>query len=357
MTLIPLQFIARASKITSIITAIIFGTIILLIILSARRGGPSKDSRAKHYSKGKFKTVAKSHSLENHHIQLLQKAIKDQNISSPMRLFENSGYLNKILQNVIADINSGDLKEEHKNKIVAEVFEIKQRLESNTETGSKLSHTQNLKQGQQVTIYSKTFPPSQSIITGNLESHLAFENPMSADGSPMKYRPGDPLKIRFIHDQGSVYAFFTKLREHRTVKGIKNILVDHSSRVEQNQLRKNPRREFNKPAYYQQVEIITEGKGRKAKKRAVVNKNRRYRGQIENIGRGGCALYSRNLMRRGSLLKINFDIGDKEQISVFGKVQSVNPGKPFGGLMHIAFTRISTQNLNDIQSYVHGFFD
>jgi hypothetical protein len=173
-----------------------------------------------------------------------------------------------------------------KQRIIAEVFEIKRRVAGGGEQVKRYGHTKNLKLGQQVTVYSKTLPPSQSRVTGNLESHLALETPRSADGSPMKYRPGATLKVRFIRDNGKVYVFITKLREYRKVDGIENMLVDHSAKVEQNQLRKSPRREFNRPAYFQQVEIITEGSGRNAVKRAVVNKNRRYLGQIEDISRG-----------------------------------------------------------------------
>jgi hypothetical protein len=62
-------------------------------------------------------------------------------------------------------------------------------------------------------------------------------------------------------------------------------------------------------------------------------------------------------MRKGTLLKIRFDLSGSNEISVFGKIRSVEPTKPFGGLMHVAFTRVSTQHLNEIQSYVYGFFE
>ncbi|AHC14636.1 flagellar brake protein [Salinispira pacifica] len=352
-----LQFIAKADNTSAIISAIIFGALVLLMILSARRGGGGGGSRRSSYNKGSFKKTGKNLGLESHHIQLLQKAVKDNNIANPQRLYQSPGYLNKILQNVISDVEDANMSRGERNRVINEIFEIKRRISRGADQVKRYGHTKNLKLGQDVTVYSKTLPPAQSQVTGNLENHLAIETPVSADGSPMKYRPGATLKVRFIRDSGKVYVFLTKLREYRKVDGIDNMLVDHSDKVEQNQLRKSPRREFNRPAYFQPVEVITEGKGKKARRRAVVNKNRRFLGQIEDISRGGCALYSRNPMRKGALLKIRFDFASGEDISVFGKVRSVEPTKPFGGLMHVAFTRVSMQHLNEIQSYVYGFFE
>lgn len=355
--LIPLQFIAKADDTSAIIAGIIFAAFIILIILSARSSGSGGRGGKTRYNKMGFRRSAKGFGLENHHIQLLQRAIKDQKIANPTRLLQSSGYLNKTLQQIIGDVESSDMNASDKQRIIAEVFEIKRRLASGTEQIKRYGHTKNLKLGQVVTVYSKTLPPSQTRVTGNLESHLALETPLSADGSPMKYRPGAALKVRFIRDNGNVYVFLTRLREYRKVEGIENMLVDHSQKVEQNQLRKSPRREFNRPAYFQQVEIITEGSGKKAARRAVVNKNRRYLGQIEDISRGGCALYTRSPMKRGTLLKIRFDMPGESEIAVFGRVRSIEPTKPFGALMHVAFTRVSTSHLNEIQSYVYGFFD
>ncbi len=358
MNFLPLQFIAEADPTQAIVAGVIFAALILLIIISARRSGnPSTSGGGGSYNKGSFKKSAKNLGLESHHIQLLQRAVRDQNIPNPQRILQSGGYLNKILQRTIADIEDSDMSQGERNRIIAEVFEIKRRVSAGGDQVKRYGNTKNLKLGQEVTIYSKTLPPSHSRITGNLESHLALETPRSADGSPMKYRPGAPLKVRFIRDNGKVYVFLTRLREYRKVDRIENMLVDHSAKVEQNQLRRSPRREFNKPAYFQQVEIITEGSGKRAVKRAVVNKNRRYLGQIEDISRGGCALYSRNPMRKGTLIKIRFDISGGDEISAFGKVRSVEPTKPFGALMHVAFTRVSTRHLNEIQSYVYGFFE
>jgi hypothetical protein len=153
----------------------------------------------------------------------------------------------------------------------------------------RYGHTKNLKLGQQVTVYSKTLPPSQSRVTGNLESHLALETPRSADGSPMKYRPGATLKVRFIRDNGKVYVFITKLREYRKVDGIENMLVDHSAKVEQNQLRKSPAGNSTGRHIFSRWRSSPKAAGATPSKRAVVNKNRRYLGQIEDISRGGCA--------------------------------------------------------------------
>ena len=355
MNLIPLQFIARANNTTVFVTLGILGLLILLMVASGkgRRSGSRLSTGGKAgYSKRAFTKLAKQYQLEAHHVQILQKAIKDQNITNPDRLFPSGPFLDRTLQRLISAIGTSNISQERKNRIVAEVFEIKQRIEnsSSKEIGA-MRQTRNLKLGQEITIYSELLPPVQSRVTANLDSYIVVTTPLNANGSPIKYPPGSVLKIRLVIGGNNVYVFTSKLKQARAVNGIESMLIDHSSKVEHNQLRKDLRKEVKIVAYFQQVKIITEGN----RKHAVVNKKSQSVGQIEDISRGGCALYSPRSMKRGDLIKLRFNLGSANDVSVFGKIQHTSTRAPIGVLMHIAFTRVSVHTLNEIQSHVFGF--
>jgi hypothetical protein len=40
-------------------------------------------------------------------------------------------------------------------------------------------------------------------------------------------------------------------------------------------------------------------------------------------------------------------------VAVYGKVKNVRKAEPMGGVMHVMFTRISSKNLNRINSFVY----
>ena len=360
MSLMVLQFIARSNTTSTVIVVGIFAFLVLLIVLSGRSNRTGGSSKGGGYKKARFTKMAKLHNLEPHHIRMLQKAIVDQKIATPDRLFQKGSLLNRTLQKLIEGLGHSEMSQGKRNQIIAEVFEIKNRIINASHSQMQLAktgRTQSLKLGQEVTIFSQVLPPANSHITAVMDSFLAIETPVSASGSPMKYRPGSVLKIRLVTRGNSIYAFTTKVRKFTMIDGFENMLVDHSTKVTHNQLRKHQRKEIDITATFQKVEIVTDSSQKQVVKRALVNKNQRSIGQIQDISKGGCALYSRNPLSRGRLVKIRFNLGGEDDISVFGKVNGIESKPPIGALMHISFTRASTQHLNEIQSYVHGFFE
>ena len=366
MNPILLQFITRGNSASTIITLIIVGGLLLFITLSGGRrrvnSSPKAGSKGRGkggynkggYNKRLFRKLAKQHNLEPHHLQILQKTIKVQKINNPDRLFNNGDFLDQTLQKLIKSLKSSSMPEEGRNRIISEVYEIKQRIANasfSLKQLGKMEQTRGLRSGQEITIYSEFLPPTKSQILANAESHLIIATPMNANGSPIKYPIAAVLKIRLIAGGNNVYAFKSKLKQARVINGVESMMIDHSSKMTHNQLRKDTRREASIVAYFQQIKIIGEGD----RKQAVLNKKNRSVGQIEDISRGGCAMYSPHPMQQGDLLKIRFNLGSSIDISVFGKVKTSRPRTPVGALMHIAFTRISIDHLNEIQSHVFGF--
>lgn len=135
------------------------------------------------------------------------------------------------------------------------------------------------------------------------------------------------------------------------------MFVEHATNIRQSQKRRSPRREYDRACYFYPVTVITVGRGKKAKKQAFVNKNRRIFGRIDDLSAGGCAIRTQGPLASGSILKVDFEAADGSPISVFGRVRGLERSRNRGRIMHIMFTRVSRKNLNRIESYVYGLVE
>ena len=359
MTFIILQLIPKASNASTLLMIGMFVVVVLFIIFGTRSGssGASSSEKGAGYGRFRFSKLARLHDLSPHHIRTLRRTIRNQRVANPENLFIKEKFLNQTLKKRIANVKSSDMSDKAKTQSIAEIFEIKHRIATHASKAlsRRSGETHNLTLGQAVTMYSKTLPPTHTKVTGNLKQYLVVESPRNMSNSPMKYRIGEPLKMRFITDSSNAYAFMTKVKEFQIINGVENILVNHSKSVEHNQLRKEKRREINKAVHFQLVEIIHEG----GKKRVLAQKNSTL-GQLEDISQGGCGVYSRKPLLPKKMIKLFFNVGTDKDITLYGKVCNVAQRKTasgVGGLMHISFTQVSAKDLNEIQSYVYGFLD
>jgi c-di-GMP-binding flagellar brake protein YcgR len=352
-----LQFIAKADNSSALFVGGVFLLLILLIAIGAIRSGRNRGrGGAGKLQVGSFKKQARKQGLSKNQLHILEKAIKSQNIANPERMLTNGGFLNKVIKRLIDDVKASSGSDAQKDAVIGQAFSIKRILANQARVSTGPGST-ILRQGQQITLYTSNNPPIQTIVTGNIQSYLAIENPNNPSGGSYRFPKNSEVRVRCVFENGKVYRFDSKIRQTTKIEGVNILLVEHVKNMQEVQMRRYQRKEMNRPTYFQQVEIVSEGSGKKATKRAVVNNNRKFLGQIEDISAGGCAVFSRNPLKKGALIKLSFDIGQTQGVIAFGKVLHFNVVKPLGGTMHISFTRVSTKHLNEIQAYVYGISD
>jgi hypothetical protein len=130
--------------------------------------------------------------------------------------------------------------------------------------------------------------------------------------------------------------------------------VHHAKTLRRAQQRRFRRSSLNRPCFFYPIQIVTVG-GRRTERRAVVQEHMRLLGNLLDISAGGCSINSLYPLKPGSLCKIEFELGRKQHISVFGKVQRVRRESTRVGIMHVMFTKMSTAYLNQIYLYVYDF--
>ena len=345
---------ARWSPSVSSEGSIVFLVIIIVLIglfvlYGIRSGGNS--SKSSGFS---LRKQSKLHGLTPDHYRILKHAIRDLKIQTPSVLFTNGRFLNNTLKQLLVKIEGSSYPETTKEALKAELFEIKARITHENPALKTAISTKSMPMNQEVTLYSKSYPPFRSEMTGKTTEVLAINLPRDSQGEWIQYKTGTPIKVRYIRDEDKVFSFVSTIRDIREIEGIMKLLLPHTSEVKRVQLRKSPRKEFHRSTFFYKVDVTTDGKGRKEVRKAVVDKNRRFSGNMEDISAGGCSLFTRSPLQVGSLIMLTFDISKGTAVNVFGKVRNLRREKS-GTLMHLMFTRVSTKHLNEIRSFIYGF--
>lgn len=324
-------------------------------IVSNKRGGAPGGRR---FSKMAFRRQAKAMGLESHHIRELISLAKRLRLRTPMRMLSDAAYMNYVMRRALRAIDAGGLPEVDREAEKALIFQAKQILTTNASGKRSIGSSRRIQPGTEVRITDNGNDWYDTVMTSSAKDTFAVKVPYDRRGNDVLWDKGTRLAVQLIGgDDGTVYSFPTRVMGITRSRGTSNIVLAHSDHVRQSQKRKHPRREFDRPAFFWPVNVVTVGTGRKAKKQAVVNNARRGYGRIEDVSAGGCAIRSSAPLKAGTLLKVEFETDDKQVLTAFGKVRGTEKTPSRYGLMHIMFTKMSRKNLNQINAYVYGITD
>ncbi len=348
------QFFAKPdptqSLIAIIILGILMGTFFLWAILTSRTS-----NKPGAFSKRAFRKRAKKLGLSRALIHQLEYYLKATKHLSPLRVLENSKALDGFLRKSLAWIDAQNLTEEEKEKRKFILYQIRQTIEANTREEKILSSTLSLPLNTEVTIKTPSGESYPSYITSNMQSMLGLECPIAEEkGKGYPWKKDEELGIVIVRGGTEVYAFKTKVLGYKRVRGVLSVFVAHGRNLKQIQKRKYRRKEISRPAIFYPVEVVQTSKGKEIEKQAVVNRNRRGLGTLQDISAGGCAILTRGPLPPGSLIRIEFETERGKPILGYGKVKGVTK-IPRGGIMHVQFTNLSRQHLTKILDYIYEY--
>lgn len=348
-----IQFFAKPDATSNRLTLFIFGAVVvaagIAAFLNARRRGKGRSGSLGINRQAKRLGLTKEQ----------RKAVKEMagalSLQNPERLLSNSAYLSTALRRRIEQIDKSDEPEPDRERLKSILFSVRRAVANAAAQVRVLPSSRQIKIGQEVSIRTADGTTFDTMISSNVHNGLGVELTHERGGAT--WRKGTQLQVSFVVDPDRLFAFRTKVIGYNNVRGASVMFVEHVTNIQQKQKRRSPRREYDRPCYFYPVTVITVGRGRKAKKQAFVNKNRRIFGRFEDLSGGGCAVRTQAPLAAGSILKVDFEAAEGKPIAVFGKVRSVDRTRVRGGLMHIMYTRVSRKNLNEIQSYVYGLVD
>ncbi len=350
------DFFSQPDPTTSYIAIGIFGFLIIAAILASlisnRQRGRSNGNRPTR--KGAFRRRAKKAGLYPTHIRTLERMIKEQGLATPDKLLDGGSYLDRAMREELESIDAAEMSEGERDTRKNTVLQIKAILDANRTSLSVISSSRNIRIGQEMRMVFEGGGAYDTAVLSNLANMLGVELPQTDEG-PVRPEKGRRVQLTFVREGNRVYRFITRVRGFHSVRGKGTLFVDHVNDIKQVQKRKSPRREFGRSAYFYPVEVMEIGTGRKRTRQAVVQKSRSYLGRVEDISTGGCLIRAQRPLKKGSLIRIDLPTEDRTTMSVFGKVCGVEGRAPYGGGMHIMFTRVSQKYMNEIMAYVYGF--
>lgn len=311
------------------------------------------------YSRRAFRKNARKLGLSKEHIRFLENLIRELHFLSPMRVLENSTALDRLLRKAMSYVeNQEELTPAVKENRRHMIYAVKQTIEANSDQHKIISSTLSLPINTEVQIRTREGYTYDSFITSNMQNMMGLECP--ATGARAKEYPwpkGEDLAIFFIRGGTEVYAYRTKVLGYKIVRGVLSVFTEHGKNLKQIQKRRSKRREIGRPAIFYPVDIVESGKGRKAVRQAVVNRGRRFLGNLQDLSAGGCAVQTQNPLQKASLIKVDFETVRGRPVTVYGKVKGTTPWPPRSTILHVQFTNVSRLHMNTIRDYVYEYVD
>ncbi|TVQ39897.1 MAG: PilZ domain-containing protein [Spirochaetaceae bacterium] len=348
----PFTFFTAPDPATNRIAVAVFAAIVVAVvaasIASRRRTPGSRSARG-------LRRTARRMGLDRNHIEMLYEMVRTLRPQNSMRLLSDPDFLTAAVRRMVRRIDGSAIGTAEKEARKALVFQLKQRVTVAQTGHSSVSSTRQLQVGREIRISTDGHTWLESAVKSNAQGSFAIEVPYDSRGRDVLLDRGTTVMVAFTLDSdGKLFRLKTRVAGITRSRRGSSLLLAHSDKIDQSQKRRFPRREFDRPAMFWPIDVVTVGTGRKAKKQAVINKYRRHLGQIEEISAGGCSIRSSTPLASGTLLKIEFETVNRERLAVFGKVRAIDRVPSRFGIMHVMFTRVTRANLNRIQAFVYG---
>ena len=334
------------------------GFILFLVIANKASGGSTSSgsgSKRKKFSKGAFRRKARSLGLGRYQIGTLENLIKRYPVRNPFALLSNLGQLDSLFKKAIVSIEGQGASEQVRESQKLTLFRIRQKIEQNYQKKTLFTGTKQIRIGQAFVLTPESGGRYQSKIVSNLKDALGVQIPVNNVGQQVRWKKWSRVMVFFWRPNGQGYTFHSKVAGYSELKGVSSLLLSHTNQIIQAKQRKYRRKNMEKPAFFYPVKILTQGLGKNVQKRAFVETNRYTLATMLDISGGGCSIKTSYPLGQGELIKVEFESGKRNAISFFGKVKHMRRIKPYGGIMHIMFTRISKKYLNKINSYVYNY--
>lgn len=348
------SLIPTADTTTIYITVAIIVGFILMMVIGSLVGNPTgKSSSAKKISpragKRKFRKLAEKIGVTPMQIKLLESLANKYKIFPPFNFIIKPNIYTNTMKKAIQEYDSGAYSPEMKENYKLLLFSVKQKLDRIAKTEKRLRTSSQFSSGKNITITNASGNEYSANIVTNLKNALCVEVLEENRISP-NFSKRDNVQVS-LWEKGNKggYNFESKIIGFNIIKNKSCIMLQHSNSLKYTKSRSFPRKILDKSCYFYKINIVVlKGK----EKKAVIEDAHRRIGTIIEISAGGCSIRTTNILNKGDLLKLEFDISRKQKVFALGKVVKINK-IGINGIMHIQFTKMSKANMNLINSYIY----
>ncbi len=336
-----------------IFLGIMFGTMLLLII--GNKLSNSANGKSKKFSKRIFRKEAARIGLNKKQTLLLEGLVKTYHVTKPFALLSNTRTLNNTLGQALRDINHMEAPPSIIEERKLNIYRIKQLIERVYAESTQITETRKLKLSQPITFKMPNGNRYSSVVTANLKEFYCARVPVNRNGTEVRWNKGSKVDVLIWGADGEEYTFTTKVIGYNSVKGITSAFLQHSNKINRAYQRKFRRKSIKRPCYFFPIQIRISGSGKKERKEVFVLKNQGRMGTLTDLSAGGCALQTTKPLKKGELIKLNFEPIKGSPVITYGKIVDTRVQSRIYTSVHVMFTRASSKNLNRINEYVYDF--
>jgi len=332
--------------------------IVLILIITNRFYQPESDrtSTKRWYPRFMFDRIGRDMGLGRNHIQYLSQCAKSLKVKYPILLFTNQRLLDAVLKRAIASVEKKvRLSDSERVDQLNLIYEIKQVIELNSKHSIGIKSTFLIRPGQSVILTAANGDRFHSKIITNHTDSLTLSYPLIQVEKESQFKKGNKIKIFFWRENDSGYSFLSKIIDFNKAHTLPFLSIQHSRTLKREQHRKYSRKPLKKSCIIYPMETTGE-QSRNSQTKVTFDLNLHHTGVVSDISVGGCSIATSHAYKKGTYLKVEFDI-ESVPIKAYVKVQSIlrrgNPGA--GLLIHAQFVRLSNKSRNRIYSYIYNF--
>jgi c-di-GMP-binding flagellar brake protein YcgR len=351
----------------SLIFLVCFGIfIVILIIVSIIRNGigstgisgqkkKSVSNRPRQFSIFKIRKVANQYGLDKDQVRLLEYVFRNEGVTDPVSVMANPSSLDRLFKRAYNSIEKKASSEDELQNFLSVLFSIRNIVETAQQRIPTVSSTRQISENMAAVLTNhkqETFPVK---VLSSKGDNLLVECPRNTLGTPIRLSAGQKVTLSFFTKSSKGFSFDTNvIGTVDTPKGLA-LQLSHSNKVNKSMIQRRFKRlDVSIPANFFMVQIKEVKNGRKTEKKMTVAPQR-YKGSIQNISLGGCALKTGSIIQAGTRLKITFENDDDVKIAALGLVLRTNRSGAAAITLHIKFLKVPRRSQNAISAMVFEY--
>ena len=314
--------------------------------------GKSSTPTPRKFSGFTFRKIAALYNLDRDQAKLLEYVFRSDGVSEPSRVLQNPTLLDRHFKRAFRAIEKNSNTDEDAQENLEKLFSLRNTIEA----GSGAEDTSPARISDKtpaILVTGRDNFPVKVITSRN--QNVVVEIPRNTLGTPVRLSKGTKISLSFFTKSSSGFSLDGSIIGPVQTDFGPGLQITHTGKAKPLVKRKYRRRNTDTKCEFFFVNVVESGTGRKKTSKLVVD-NRRFKGVVQDISAGGCALKTSAPVPVGSRLKIVIDYDDSYLINVLGQVIRTNRSVT-GTIIHIKFLKVPRRAFNSISTMVYGYSD
>jgi copper chaperone CopZ len=284
---------------------------------------------------------------------MLDLVFRDNAVSDPEHVMDNINVLDKHFKKTYRKLERQGNSEEAQDQLSL-LFSSRNTIEYNRD--KEMTETPKLTSKMDTVLQIGQKKYNTKLVNVKADS-MRIESPMNAVGTAVKVTKGTRVVHSFLTQSSAGFSLDGQVLDTETTSRGAFIDIARMGKPKSLIQRRYKRRDINQVCTFNIVKVEEgAGRGRKKEKKMVVDP-RIFKGVIQDISLGGCAMKTQAQVNPGTRLKISFVMEGPAPVAVLGQVLRMNRSGGLNAILHIKFLKVPKKSANIINAAVFEYRD